>query len=116
MRLDLSPLRQLSGFIDAAVVDGETGFLLGRLGNADSDDLEERSAVCVDLVRAARKFGGIFATQRDFADAIVTMEDKVHLARSLEFNPAIVVYVALERAQANLALSLLTLRNIDASE
>lgn len=113
MRLDLSALRQLSGFVDAAVVDSETGFVLGRLGGSDADDLQERSAVSVDLVRAARKFGGIFSGQSDFEDAIVIMEGEVHFARALRFNPAILIYLSLERKEANLALALMTLRGID---
>ena len=112
VRVDLSPLKDLAGFSGAAVVDCETGLLLGRMV-ARAADLDAGAASAADVVRAARGLAAALAADSDVEDVIVSLRGQYHMVRVVESNPAIVIYLALDRPAANLGLAHITLRNVE---
>jgi predicted regulator of Ras-like GTPase activity (Roadblock/LC7/MglB family) len=112
VRVDLSPLKDLAGFCGAAVVDCETGLLLGRLA-ARAAELDTGAAGATDVIRAARGLAAALAADGDVEDVIVSFRGQYHMARIVESSPAIVIYLALDRPAANLGLAHLTLRQVE---
>lgn len=112
MRIDLGPLRQLTGFVGAAVIDSETGLVLGQL-TADGRDLEIAAAGVTDVVRTARQLGLSLAPNDDLEDVFVSCGDQFHLARTIGENPAILLYLWLDRRGANFGLARLTLKQVE---
>jgi len=114
LRIDLGALKQLSGFVGAAVVDSETGLVLGRL-EPQGRSLEAAAASAMDLVRAARRMVHTLEVDDDVEDIIVALSGQYHMARTVAASPAIFLYVALDRRNANLAVARLTLKQVEAS-
>lgn len=113
MRVDLSILRQLAGFQGAAVVDCETGLLLGRVIADDGHDMDPGAAGATDVVRAARALSTAVWAGGDVEDVLVALKGQFHFAKVIEMNPAIIIYLALDRRTANLGMALVTLRKVE---
>lgn len=112
MRIDLGALKKLAGFIGAAVVDSETGLVLGRV-DGHSRDLEGFAAGSMEVVRAARRMVHVLEIDDDVEDVLVTLGAQYHLARTVAKSPAIFLYLALDRGVANLAMARLTLKQVE---
>lgn len=112
MRIDLSPLKQLSGFIGAAVVDSETGLVLGRLAD-DSRDMDLAAAGATDVVHAARRVAQSLEADEDLEDVFMSFGTQYHLARTVGLNPAILLYLWLDRRTANFGLARITLKQVE---
>jgi predicted regulator of Ras-like GTPase activity (Roadblock/LC7/MglB family) len=112
VRIDLGALRQLTGFVGAAVVDSETGLVLGRI-SADGRDLEAAAAGSMELVRAARRMVHSLESEDDVEDVLVTLSEQYHLARTVEKSPAIFLYLWLDRRTSNLGLARITLKQVE---
>lgn len=111
MRIDLTPLKALSGFHGAAVVDCQTGLILGRI--AGGADLEAGAAGATEIVRSARLLAEALAVDGDVEDVIVSMTGHFHMARVVAKNPSILIYAAFDRRGSNLGLAHLTLREVE---
>lgn len=96
----------------AAVVDSETGLILGQIG-ANGGDLEICAAGSMDLVRGARRMVNALEIDDDVEDVIVSLQAQYHLARTVRKNPAIFIYLRLDRQAANLGLARLTLQRVE---
>ena len=114
MKIDLAPLRDLAGFIGAAVIDSETGLILGQLG-VDAQTLEAAAAANADVVRAARRMVQSLEIQDDLEDLLVCLWSQYHIVRTIGRNPAILIYVMLDRRNANLGGARLALRQVERS-
>jgi predicted regulator of Ras-like GTPase activity (Roadblock/LC7/MglB family) len=112
LRIDLGALKRLPGFQGAAVVDSETGLVLGRV-EAPGRDLEAASAGNMEVIRAARRMVHALEIDDDVEDVLVTLGSQLHLARTVTRSPAIFLYMALDRDTANLGLARLTLKQVE---
>lgn len=112
MRIDLGALKKLAGFMGAAVVDSETGLMLGRI-EGQGRDLEGFAAGSMEVVRAARRMVHSLEIDDDVEDVLVTLGGQYHLARTVAKSPAIFLYVALDRGVANLAMARITLKQVE---
>lgn len=112
MKIDLNPLTQLGGFMGAAIVDCETGLLLGRAAPR-SETLDPGAASAVDVMQAARRLAATVQAEGDVEDVLVTLSSHYHMARVIERNPAIIIYLCLDRRSANFGLAHLTLRQVE---
>jgi predicted regulator of Ras-like GTPase activity (Roadblock/LC7/MglB family) len=112
VRIDLGALRQLAGFQGAAVVDSETGLVLGS-ASPDGRDLETAAAASMDVVRAARGMVHALEMDDDVEDVMVSLGAQYHLARTVAKSPAIFLYCALDRRTANLGVARITLKHVE---
>jgi predicted regulator of Ras-like GTPase activity (Roadblock/LC7/MglB family) len=114
MAFDLSPLRDLAGFIGACVVDSETGMVLaidsqGRL------DLELAAAGNTEVVRAKRRTISTLNLRDEIEDILISLKNQYHIIRLLRTNERIFIYVAFDRKTANLALARLSIQKVEES-
>lgn len=102
--LNLEGLNTLAGFIGAALVDSDSGMALATVGGG-SIDLEVAAAGNTEVVRAKRRVAEQLKLGDTIEDILITLGKQYHLIRPLESNPALFLYVVLDRSRANLAMA-----------
>jgi hypothetical protein len=90
-------LNQIDGFVGAALVDSESGMLLGQEGG---------NGINLEVAAASNLRDAI-------EDILITLGRQYHLIRPLRTRNAIFFYVALDRARANLAMARLTVADVE---
>lgn len=100
----LKKLAGMDGFVAAALVDAETGMLLGTEGNTTMN-LELAAAANTEVVRAKRKAIEALGLDDNIEDILITLGKQYHLIRPMKERPMVFFYVALDRAKANLGLA-----------
>ena len=108
----LSKLNQIDGFIGAALVDSESGMLLGQEGGGPMN-LEVAAAGNTEVVRAKRKTMNNLALKDQIEDILITLGKHYHLIRPLRSRSTLFFYVALDRQRANLAMARITLADVE---
>ena len=114
VRIELGPLRELDGFISAAVVDCETGLVLGKLAG-DGHTAEVAATSSTDVVRAARRMAQAIAAGEgeDLEDLLICFWQEYHIVRPFKRDPAILLYLSLDRRTANLGVARLALKQVE---
>jgi len=110
--IDLSPLSDIDGFIGAALVDSDSGLVLGTEGGGPLD-MEMAAAGNTEVVRAKRKTMKSLGLQDKIEDVLISLNRQYHLVRPLDSNDAIFVYIALDRKQANLGMARLQVKKFE---
>ncbi|OJY16517.1 MAG: hypothetical protein BGO98_30805 [Myxococcales bacterium 68-20] len=109
----LTKLNQLDGFIGAALVDSDSGMLLGAEGGGSVINLEVAAAGNTEVVRAKRKAMNNLSLKDGIEDMLITLGKQYHLIRPLRSRPAIFFYVAVDRSRANLAMARIALADVE---
>ena len=113
VKVALTKLARMAGFIGAALVDSETGTLLSSEGRS-SIDLVEMAAANSELLRAKRRTVQHLALHDEtIEDIVISLDEEYHLIRPLGSRPELFFYVALDRAHANLASARLALASVE---
>src|SRR5882757_5825781 len=99
----LGTLMELAGARSAALVDSNTGMVLGHAGSAD--DLEITAAANTEVVRAQLKSIGILGSADTIDDILITLSTQYDIVRPLASNPSIFLYLAVDKDKSNLALA-----------
>lgn len=108
----LSKLNTIDGFIGAALVDSESGMLLGQEGGTGIN-LEVAAAGNTEVVRAKRKTMTNLNLKDGIEDILITLGRQYHLIRPLRNRTTLFFYVAVDRTRANLAMTRLTLADVE---
>ena len=103
-KVSLESLTNIDGFYAAALVDGESGLALATQGGGDLD-LELAAAGNTEVVRSKRRVAQALNLNDSIEDILITLGKQYHLIRPLESNDSLFLYVVLDRAKANLAMS-----------
>lgn len=103
-KLDLTPLASIDGFVGAALVDSDSGMALAKLGGG-TVDLDLAASGNAEVVKSKRRVAASLKLNDAIEDILISLERQYHLIRPLERNTALFLYVVLDRAKSNLALS-----------
>jgi predicted regulator of Ras-like GTPase activity (Roadblock/LC7/MglB family) len=108
----LAKLNQIDGFVGAALVDSESGMLLGQEGGGPMN-LEVAAAGNTEVVRAKRKTMNNLAIKDALEDMLITLSKQYHLIRPLRARSTLFFYVVLDRSRANLAMARIGLADVE---
>ena len=99
----LQDLMTLDGALCAAVVDYNSGMLLGSVGSGV--DLELAAAGNTEVVRAKMKTMKSLGLNDNIEDILITLGKQYHILRPAEKINGIFIYYVLDSGRANLALA-----------
>lgn len=111
----LTSAMEIDGAVGAAIVDAESGMMLGSMGGDRDLDLEVASAGNTGVVRAQLRLMAMLEMQDGIEDLLITLGRQYHLIRVLDTAGAgtLFAYLALDRARANLEPACDQLRQIE---
>ena len=108
----LAKLNQIDGFVGAAIVDSESGMLLGQEGGG-AMNLEVAAAGNTEVVKSKKKVMQSLNLKDTIEDILITLGKQYHLIRPLRSRPSLFFYVALDRGRANLAMARIALADVE---
>ncbi len=109
----LTELLRTDGAIAAAIVDSNSGLLLGKAGTGI--DLDVAAAGNTEVVRAKLNTIRALGLNEQIDDILITLTSQYHVIRPLTAAPEIFIYLVLESKRSNLALARITVKRADAS-
>lgn len=108
----LDDLMTLDGAICAAVVDYNSGMLLGSKGSGI--DMELAAAGNTEVMRAKVKTMKALGLEDKIEDVLITLGKQYHILRPSEKNVGLFVYYVLDSTRANLALARRKVNDVEA--
>src|ERR1700761_9576353 len=97
----LNALLRTDGAMAAALVDSNSGMMLGGVGTGL--DLELAAAGNTEVVRSKMKIMKSLGLNDNIEDMLLTLSKQYHIIRPLQAKTGIFLYLVLDRDKANLA-------------
>jgi hypothetical protein len=99
----LAELMTIDGALAMALVDYQSGMVLGSIGGGV--DLEVAAAGNTEVVRAKMKTMKALGLNDEIEDMLITLGKHYHIMRPVASKPGLFFYVVLDRSRGNLALA-----------
>jgi hypothetical protein len=99
----LKEILRTDGALCAALVDANSGMMLGSAGTGL--DLELAAAGNTEVVRAKLKTMKSLGLNDGIEDILITLGKQYHIIRPVQAKAGIFIYLVLDKARANLALA-----------
>lgn len=99
----LDELIEIDGAMCAAVVDSESGMMLGSIGTGV--DLEVAAAGNTEIVRAKIKTMRALGLKDVIEDILITMGKHYHIIRPASRKEGVFIYLVLDKQRSNLAMA-----------
>jgi hypothetical protein len=99
----LNILLRTDGALAAALVDSNSGMMLGGAGTGM--DLELAAAGNTEVVRSKMKTMKSLGLNDNIEDILITLSKQYHIIRPVQVKAGIFIYLVLDRAKANLAMA-----------
>jgi serine/threonine protein kinase len=112
--LDISDLRQISGFLRGWLVDSETGYVMADESGPGRADMDATMSANLGVARA--NFSAISRSGPNGVDDIViSLGRQTHLIRPLERAPKVFICVALDRETADPVMARMQVKEVERS-
>ena len=99
----LKELLRTDGALAAALVDSNSGMMLGGVGTGV--DLELAAAGNTEVVRSKLKTMKSLGLTDNIEDILITLSKQYHVIRPVQAKAGIFIYLVLDRSKANLAMA-----------
>ena len=109
----LAKLLETDGAACAAIVDANSGMLLGKAGSGV--DLELAAAGNTEVVRAKLKTMKSLGLNDTIEDILITLGKQYHIIRPVASKPGLFVYLVLDKSKSNLALARRNVQDVESS-
>lgn len=96
-------LMQIDGAMCIALVDSNSGMMLGSAGTGV--DLEVAAAGNTEVVRAKMKTMKSLGLSDTIEDILITLGKQYHILRPVLSKPGLFIYLVLDKTKANLAMA-----------
>mgnify|MGYP003354026605 CR=1 FL=1 len=107
----LDELLTCDGALCAAIVDAESGMMLGSAGGGL--DLEVAAAANTEVVRAKTKAMRQLGLNDVIEDILITLGKHYHLIRPSSRKEGVFIYFVLDKPRSNLALARRKMQDVD---
>jgi predicted regulator of Ras-like GTPase activity (Roadblock/LC7/MglB family) len=107
----LDELLTVDGALCAAIVDGNSGMMLGSAGSGV--DLEVAAAGNSEVVRSKLKTMRQLGLNDVIEDILITLGKHYHIIRPWARKEGVFIYFVLDRAKSNLALARRKVQDVD---
>ena len=108
----LEELMQIDGASAAAVVDSNSGMVLGKAGGGGLD-LDVAGAGNTEVVRAKMKTMKSLGLKDNIEDILITLGKQYHIIRPMTERPGVFVYLVLDKQRGNLAMARRKVLDVD---
>ena len=112
MSTNIAATTEIAGFIEACLVDSESGLMLASEGGGKID-MEAAAALNTQVVKANLQAIETLGLNDGIEDVLITMGKQLHMIRPLEKAPSVFPYVALDKKQANLGMARMQVKKIE---
>jgi predicted regulator of Ras-like GTPase activity (Roadblock/LC7/MglB family) len=99
----LLELIDFEGAMSAALVDSDSGMILGRAGNGV--EMELAAAGASVMLKARRNTIRTLGLADEIDDLLVTLTTQLHIIRPLSERPTMFLYMVVDRAKSSLAMA-----------
>jgi hypothetical protein len=99
----LQELMAIDGATATAVVDANSGMVLGKAGGGV--DLDLAGAGNTEVVRAKLKTMKALGLKDNIEDILITLGKQYHVIRPMAEKPGVFIYLVLDKAKSSLALA-----------
>jgi predicted regulator of Ras-like GTPase activity (Roadblock/LC7/MglB family) len=107
----LESLMNIDGASAAAVVDANSGMVLGKAGGGV--DLDIAGAGNTEVVRAKIKTMKALGIKDNIEDILITLGKQYHVIRPMTEKPGVFIYLVLDKTKSSLALARLKAAEIE---
>jgi hypothetical protein len=108
----IAELLKIDGGIACAVVDANSGMVLGKDGTGVNLDIA--AAGNTEVVRAKLKTMKSLGIKDKIEDILITLNTQYHIIRPIVDKPGLFIYLVLDKAKANLAMARYKVNEIEA--
>ncbi len=109
----LSALMTIDGAQAVALVDANSGMLLGHQGSGM--DMEVAAAGNTEVIRAKLKTAKALNLNDTIEDILITLGQAYHIMRPVAAQEGLFLYLVLHRSKANLALARRKVQDVEAT-
>ncbi len=99
----LAKLLEVDGALCGAVVDANSGMMLGKIGTGM--DLDLAAAGNTEVMRAKLKTMKSLGLNDSIEDILITLGKQYHIIRPVVSKPGLFIYLVLDKSRSNLALA-----------
>lgn len=103
LKESLSQVMSVDGAMAVAIVDSNSGMMLGSEGTGV--DLDVAAAGNTEVVRAKMKTMKALKLNDEIEDILISLGRQYHIIRPVASKPGLFFYVVLDRNKANLAMA-----------
>ncbi|PFH10036.1 hypothetical protein BCF11_2441 [Collimonas sp. PA-H2] len=103
MKVIVDALLNIDGTLAAAIVDSNSGMILGSGGSGV--DLELAAAGNTEVVRAKLKTMKSLGLNDSIEDILITLGKQYHILRPIDKHEGLFIYAVLDKSKSNLALA-----------
>ncbi len=109
----ISELMKVDGGIACAVVDANSGMVLGKEGTGVN--LDVAAAGNTEVVRANLKTMKALGLKEKIEDILITLNSQYHIIRPIVEKPGLFIYLVLDKSKANLAMARYRVNEVEAA-
>jgi hypothetical protein len=109
----ISELMKIDGGVACAVVDANSGMVLGKEGTAVN--LDVAAAGNTEVVRAKQKTMKALGLKEKIEDILITLNTQYHIIRPIVDKPGLFIYLVLDKSRANLAMARYRVNEVEAT-
>ena len=111
IKQSMEDLMTSDGAMCAALVDSDSGMILGQIGSGL--DLEVAAAGNTEVVRAKLKTMRSLGINDAIEDILITLGKQYHILRPMVKQEGLFLYVVLDKAKSNLAMARRKVQDIE---